>query len=768
MTVNGLRSYLAGLPWPLGPKATLDLRPLDAAPSGRRRTTAALAVLGLVGSGAAALAVAPPPAHNGGTSGLAKVGPIDPANGFPIWYKDTNGTRVELCLDPDDPYCIMGDLPRPGDPVSFPDNFPDEAFWSVGDSSIDLGGGNTAQLVTAVEAAFASANGLPAPKQQISFGRIRTRIGGLTAGETYTVTHPFGKDVHVAEAAVRGVNVTEDVGSLAYDGVFDQTLASRPGPFLRWPSGAPAGHLGDPAVEHVVTGSPYGTNFFRVEGPVGSFPGSPQQCADPRLGASDTATDDCVETNLFLVQGKLATKMGVQLAKAAYSVVNGSTFLDVWATSEPGQTILVGGPGVPSTVLRGNADGGYFGRIAVSSVPTTFALTNTTDEPDSTVPVTQAEIGDAVHISSALYDADTSTLTVTAASKVSTSVLTLAGFGVPTVTGSGTFTVTGVDSPPVQVTVTSDKGGADSDDVVVDGGGLASAAVDAILTSASNHVLVNTGLLLDGSTSNAPTGSTVEWTATSGGNDVTASVLSGTGLTRTFQAATAGSYNISLKITGVGVGNTDTASLSLTVDAAPAAPTANAGPDQGAVQPLSVVTLDGSASSAGVTYAWSVQSATGVAPSAITLSSLTAARPAFTMPLSTGGSKNTPVAVTLRLVVTRNGTPSAADTVLVTSRPDTLTLTQAQFKAGGNEWRIRGDATYCGAANVVTVTYKATAQSVPVTIGTATPALAAGLCSWDLRLKNAPLAQRPINGAGTISITSRLGGELLNQAFANR
>ena len=107
-------------------------------------------------------AATPPPAHQAHTVGLKQVGPIDETNGFPLWYKDTSGTRLELCLDPNDANCILGDLPHPGQPVSFPDNFPDEAFWSVADSSIDAGGGDQAQLVTAVEAAFASADGLPA------------------------------------------------------------------------------------------------------------------------------------------------------------------------------------------------------------------------------------------------------------------------------------------------------------------------------------------------------------------------------------------------------------------------------------------------------------------------------------------------------------------------------------------------------------------------------------------------------------------------------
>jgi len=135
----------------------------------RRIAVAGLAVVALAASGTfVANAATPPPAHNGGKDGLKQVGPIDETNGYPLWFKDTNNVRLELCLDPSDSNCIMGDLPNPGQPVSFPDNFPDEAFWSVADSSIDAGGGDQALLVTATEAAFGSADGLPAKGAQIS------------------------------------------------------------------------------------------------------------------------------------------------------------------------------------------------------------------------------------------------------------------------------------------------------------------------------------------------------------------------------------------------------------------------------------------------------------------------------------------------------------------------------------------------------------------------------------------------------------------------
>ena len=254
-----------------------------------------LPVLVSAGSGSAA---APPPAHPGPTGpntvGLKTVGPIDETNGFPLWYKDTSGQRLELCLDASDPYCIMGAVPTPGAPLVFPTNFPDEAFWSMADASLATNAtGGSAILVTGLEAAFAAD---VAPGQQISFGRIRLRVSGtMQDGAEYKITHPFGVDTYTAEAgngniagAARGINVTEDIGDLAGGSTFEAALGSRPAPFLKWdPTIARRrrpGHLGDPTVDHQVTGSPYGTNIFRIEGPVGAFTGSPDLCADPALG----------------------------------------------------------------------------------------------------------------------------------------------------------------------------------------------------------------------------------------------------------------------------------------------------------------------------------------------------------------------------------------------------------------------------------------------------------------------------------------------------
>lgn len=103
-------------------------------------------------------------------------------------------------------------------------------------------------------------------------------------------------------------------------------------------------------------------------------------------------------------------------------------------------------------------------------------------------------------------------------------------------------------------------------------------------------------------------------------------------------------------------------------------PTANAGPDQSNIEPYSVVTLDGSASSDPdgtiTTYAWSQTSGTSV-----TLSSGSAQKPTFTAPATMDGTT-----LVFSLVVTdNNGATSTADTVSIQILPH-------------NEWYRSGGA----------------------------------------------------------------------------
>ena len=743
----------------------------------RRAVAVAVSVAAIAAStGVVAFAATPPPAHLNNTVGFKSVGPIFEPNGFPLTYTDTSGQRLELCVDPSNAMCIMGDLPTPGAPVAFPTNFPDEAFYSVGDATVATNGtGAKALLVASTEAAFGGA-GVPADGQQITFGRLRIRAAGVTDGATYKITHPFGVDTLVADSAAagqlagvaRGINVTEDIGDLVGGGTFEQTLASRPAPFLKWdselgtlpqlPGGGPA-YLGDPAVAHTVTGSPYNTNVFRLEGPLGSFPGSPDQCTNAGLGDSNSATDlsDCVETKLFSIQGKVATRAGVQVQKAVYANEGAGHTIDLFAKSEPGQRLVITGTGISQTEMRGDGNGKYFGRVyADGAPPADLAVTNITDSPKTVDHVAAALFGDKVHITSAIYDNDTKKLVVIAQSGDDAATLKLAGYpAVVPVGGTGqpsTFTVDNVAVPPADAVVTSSKGGTDDDDIVITGADFGSLQVVAAIGTDATSVATNQAVTLDG-TGSTGTITTYAWTQTAG----PALTFAAAAPSITFTPTVAGTYGFKLTVTGSGVNNSASDNITLNVVAA-ATPVADAGPDQVAV-PTSTVSLDGSASQFAASYAW-----TSTNP-AITLAKADTANPTFIVPANTTAQNLT---FTLK-VTAANGTTST-DTVLVTTDPDDLSVDSATYKRGGTEWRVRGTAQYCSANNLITFTWNKpgatpTSPTTPVVLGSTTPTLALGVCSFDYRLKSAPTTARPTT-AGTITVTSLLGGTAPNQAFS--
>src|SRR5881397_63752 len=63
------------------------------------------------------------------TTPLFGFGPVDPVHGFPQYYQDSTGLALQPCLD-----AVCGGagfvLPNPNLPLSFPDNFPVELFYS--------------------------------------------------------------------------------------------------------------------------------------------------------------------------------------------------------------------------------------------------------------------------------------------------------------------------------------------------------------------------------------------------------------------------------------------------------------------------------------------------------------------------------------------------------------------------------------------------------------------------------------------------------------
>ena len=217
---------------------------------------------------------------------ILTVGPTDPANGFPAYYQDATGLALPPCWSTATtaagaPLCVLPPASAtfdPTQPIVFPTNFPNESFYFSASASLPIPPSATApggalKVALALEAAFAGTAQVQ-PGQQITFGRVRIRAGGLEVGRRYRVTHPYGMDVFdVVDSGQKSINFTEDV--LPVPGSFTGTQGSRIGPFLSWdpnrfatpgvPDAPPPGFVGVPGILHPVVGSPFGSDFLSLE-----------------------------------------------------------------------------------------------------------------------------------------------------------------------------------------------------------------------------------------------------------------------------------------------------------------------------------------------------------------------------------------------------------------------------------------------------------------------------------------------------------------------
>ena len=383
------------------------------------------------------------------TQRLAEVGPIDPQTGFPFWYEDSTGLRLELVWrEGDDNAPVVLDQESGtlrGNP------FPGEAFYMSAETEFTAGAGNrTARIrvILALEATFGG-TGEVMDGQQIVFGRIRFRVRDGLPETAYKLTHPYGTVEGTTDDSGR-VTVTEDIGVTPLD--FTGALGSSIAPFLRWTPDPdlPPGYVGDGTTEHTVTGSPFGTNFALVEGPrVGAAGNQP----DP----GDPGNLDKIYTDLFVLQGRIATVNGADVPRAVYTRAgDGTVTTDVFARSITGQQLLVAGAGLPDTPMQGGATRNYVARLdSGSTVPTEVTVTNLTDS--SPLPTTAA-VTDAVEITQADYDAAARSLTVVATSSDQQTPPALTVIGRGGLSGP-VGVLTDVDAPPPVITVESTAGG---------------------------------------------------------------------------------------------------------------------------------------------------------------------------------------------------------------------------------------------------------------------------------------------------------------------
>ena len=415
-------------------------------------------------------------------------GPYIPANGgFAAWYQDSHGRTLDLCLSkavssrvpgtPGAPTYMCNLLPTPGvfddaQPVVFPTNFPDEAFWFTADAAIvDAARGIDLSYGSAIEAAFAAEE--PVEGDQVSFARVRIRVDVPVAG-TYVITHPYGIEVfNIDTPGRRAINMTRDIG-IGSPKTYDGALKGDVGPFLRSVngpytetnpvSGGAEQFIGDPNLNEAVTGSPFNTNYIRIEGP----------------GGLD------LRSTVFAISGKLSA-----VVRPTPLITQRSTYSRRQGASAPiaQQDVFVLAPPPPATVslssstpalklTEADTTGNWYVQNSINpTLPTTLQVTadNHLAIASSTPTTLPMALTDLVVIQRAEYSLSSGQLTLVASTSDETSPPALTatsgtGAAIGALSGSAAVKTltTGISPiPPAKVRVTSSNGGSDTEEVVI-------------------------------------------------------------------------------------------------------------------------------------------------------------------------------------------------------------------------------------------------------------------------------------------------------------
>src|SRR5215218_4015812 len=706
----------------------------------RRRLAVALAataaVIAPLAVAADAAVVTPSTPRNGS---LVQVGPIAD-NGFPTWYRDSNGVRLELCYTLTDPNCttLPDEVPDPDQPISFPNNFPAESFYQLASAQFTPATVGDLRIDMNLEGAFGA--GAVKDGDQVVFGRVRIRARTAPNG-TYRITHPYGMDEFTTTGGT-GINSTEDIGLAP--GAFGGALNSRIGPYLTWdtfsvgdttpggPGEPPAGYVGRPGTLHAIKGSPYGTNFVKVERKL-----------------TDGTWQVLGQTDQFDVQGRLAVNDGVDVQQATYSTApDGTKVVEVFATSEAGEAIRMVAPElgyrgisleednfeVVTTPTSSHQEGRYYGRFAVKDGVTVTGGADATKiviQNAGDVPVANKTVAlsDVVSVSKATYDG--SKLTVNATSSDPAAALTVVGYGPLT---NGEAVVDGVDAPPHVATVSPTR------------------------------PLANQTVTLDASGS--LDAATYEWAKPA--NVTVDGPL--TGPTLKFSAPP-GQYEFGL----VAIGESGNRSKVLTIPVRVTQATtvsARAGAAQTVLRG-SQVTLDGSLSIGAETYSWeqvpTVEGQEITTP--VTLTGANTAKPTFTLPLmalpAAPGPNNTYSAVTaaalrFRLTVTGNGGETSTSETVVRPQVETLAVTEARYRTRG-EWRVTGTSDLkAGQKVAIVVGSRLNTAGVPTLASARGQVVGFGtvdtLGAWTYRGAG---PDPRTSSTTTITVVSTLGGQVL-------
>lgn len=230
------------------------------------------------------------PAH----AELTGVAPRVDRTGYPAWYEDATGARVNLCVD--NRLCLGGDTRpnrnRPAGPTvdanprrpGLQPNMPDEAFYAIARAETELDEGGRIRWRGVLEGAFSSA--VPRAGRQITFTRVQVtgsdvNLAAYPAGTELDFVTPYGNLSATVndDGTLERTRVESSLGTRANGFLppVTETVTGYGPTFLRWDPAvapaAPAGFLGNPLVPHAVVGGDGGVNTFQAfEGATATSP----------------------------------------------------------------------------------------------------------------------------------------------------------------------------------------------------------------------------------------------------------------------------------------------------------------------------------------------------------------------------------------------------------------------------------------------------------------------------------------------------------------
>jgi Big-like domain-containing protein len=647
------------------------------------------------------------PAH----ATLLDHGPGDPVLTFPIWYRDLNGLAVKPCLSTSPspnaalaagkPMCF----PINPDPAGFAGNVGPEVFYNALTVGIGKGaaqGSSTTFAMTYVASLEGSylPSGVPIHGTESLFARIRI-VANIQATGLYKVTHPFGVelfDIKAADLGARGIFFTADV-PVGIMMNFDAALAGRVGPWIQWDFVDPgvtltnaAGEqfLADPNVSHTYAGSPFGTNFIRVDGPVGSN--------------LDGVGNDFIQSPLGTVVGQkylapIPTPLSISRASYSRDPVRNITSIDVFAKTAPGAQMLLTGNGMPSVTMTGDALGNYVAHVEMPATvltPASITVTNSTSVPPSSA---TAGLIDVVTVTTASFDTLTRALSVTAKSSDLSTVppaMSVAGpLGGLMTAGALTTTVLPGVLYPSSVTVNSAAGGTETELVTVlpglpDNKATAPVAVADVVTTPENTAVAISVTANDVVVAPATLGSVVVVQVPLNGK----AVVAATGVvTYTPNASFFGADNFQYVVIDSTGQVSNIATVGVTVTFVAVGPTANADDFamlKGTSRTVSVIAND--VATAG----------TSINPASVVITT----RPLHgtAVPNAAGGVTYTPLLAyvgsdSFAYTVANNAAVASAPatvSVVVEGGPESLSISKANFTVKTSKWNIVGSTNWFG------------------------------------------------------------------------